>query len=438
MAQAHTIAAVADQDFTQDGEVTALRYRLRDLVNAKSPQAYGQYLVWLSDSSSGATRDPDSLSIKLQIAEYLQFDLTNPSVRSTLRSYIQAIGTSAFELGGPPGASTVRIIDSSTYFWNPPLANRQPPPVKLSRTPGPRRMTTESDQPKTTYIYVNGINTSLKDVVGEEGTLSFLRRVIVSDSMLSNNARTTYFWNRDVAGELAAYDSLSTCSAEAVRSSGILHPLYVGARFVKCDVLHNVGKVARHVIEWDPVEGFLQYISLHIPYALPIPPTWVPRPMDADSLAAQLAAYYNRDSSGVIFVAHSQGNMMVANAAQLVPPLNVSAGIVAPPCLGAVALASPIPRSRFGGLGGMIQGMIMNHDILLAIGTNNDMTHSDDDRSRQADAEIRAAPNDSTRWALALHWGVKIHEVNYNYLTYPASVDSVRLYLRTIRHTCLP
>ena len=436
MSTAHTIAALADQDFNQDPEVSALRTRLQTLVNAHSPQAYGQYLAWLSDSSSGATHSPDSLSSKLQIAEYLQFDLTDPTVRSAIRTYIQALGTSAFELGGPRGSSSVHIIDSATYFWNPPLANRRPPPITITKSMVPRRMMSEINQPKMTYIYVNGINTSLKDTVGEEGTLSFLRPVIRDDSVLSSNAVTTYFWNRDVAGQLAAFDSSSSCSAQAVRSSGILHPLYAAARFVKCDVGHNAGRVARHVMEADWFEAFLQYVTLHVSNRWPIPAGALPAPVDADSLAAQLAAYYHRDTSGVIFVAHSQGNLMVAQAARLVPQLDVSAGITTP-CLGAVALASPISRSRFD-LDGMIQGMIMHHDILLAIGADNDMTHTDDDRSFQADAEINAASNDSTKKSLAFHWGPKIHEVNYNYLTYPASIDSVRLYLRTIRHTCLP
>jgi len=102
-----------------------------------------------------------------------------------------------------------------------------------------------------------------------------------------------------------------------------------------------------------------------------------------------------------------------------------------------VALASPIKRQLYG-LDGMILGMHMHHDILLALGVKNDSPKTDDDRSLLADSLINAAPNDSTRQALALSWGVRIHEVNYNYLKYPASIDSVRGYLRTIRHSCLP
>lgn len=356
MNQAHTIAAVADQDYNQDPEVLALRDRLRDLVNAQSPQAYAQYLVWLSDLSAAVVANPDSLESKLRIAEYLQFDLGNAADRAALLAYDAKVGGTGYEAYGAPGARTVAIVDSA-HFFSPP------PPVLITRI-GARRAATAAPAPrKVTYMYVNGIRTTLRevnDVTNHSGTVVRLGDVIVADSVLNANARVTFFYNRNVAAQLKAYDSLSTCKSDAARGSGIRHGLYLAVRLAKCTVGDPAVKIVRAVAENDFVESMneLKRILYYVPAG--------PPPADADSLAERLVAYYDRDSSDVILVTHSQGNMILADAQRIISNLNLQFQTLNG-CTAALSFASPIDSSYFG-LGSLVRGMIMQNDVLFMLG----------------------------------------------------------------------
>jgi len=133
-------------------------------------------------------------------------------------------------------------------------------------------------------------------------------------------------------------------------------------------------------------------------------------------------------------VSHSQGNLLLANAVQLLPDID---NMYQTPqrCLGALTFASPIGSASFG-LSGMIRGMEMNKDILLMLPNRNDFPRYDDDRTVLATTQIDAESNPFKKLSLRLSHGVKIHEVDWNYLTWPNSVDSVKSALRAIRHSC--
>lgn len=424
MNQAHTIAAVADHDFNQDPEVLALRSRLRNLVTAQSRQAYAQYLVWLSDSSAGAVLHTDSLETKLGIAEYLEFDLGRAPDRAALLAYDATVGGTGYELYGPVGARTVAIIDSAHFF--------APPPIMANRIGVRRTTTTTAASGRVTYIYINGIRTTIKDVndvTNHSGTLVHLGNVIVEDSVLNENARVTFFYNRNVAAQLAAFDSASSCYADAARGGGIRHGIYLAVRFAKCRVAEPVVRLARHVAEADIIEAMTEMarINYNVPTGAP--------PADADSLAERLAAYYHRDSSDVIFVTHSQGNMILADAKHVVDYLD--AQYQAPErCVAALSFASPIRSTKFA-IDGRVLGMMMENDILFMVGADNDMTRTTDDRTAQATSELADETNPFKHFMKRYHWGLAIHDVNWNYLQYPASVDMVQGYLRQLRGLCV-
>jgi len=80
--------------------------------------------------------------------------------------------------------------------------------------------------------------------------------------------------------------------------------------------------------------------------------------------------------------------------------------------------------------------MEMNKDILLMLPNRNDFPRYDDDRTVLATTQIDAESNPFKKLNLRLSHGVKIHEVDWNDLTWPNSVDSVKSALRAIRHSC--
>ena len=297
----------------------------------------------------------------------------------------------------------------------------QPP---VSRRPSRQLLSTASN--RTTVIYVNGIRTALNDLTNSTGSVALLSTIVGGDSALED-ARVTFFWNRNLAGQLAAYDSSSGCAGWAARGSGIRRALSVAVYAARCKVLGSAQKIVRIIAENDFIESMDQY--LNIVFKVP-----VGVPADADSLSARLAAYYNRDSSDVIFVAHSQGNMILANAVHMLPDID---NMYQTPqrCLGALTFASPIGSTSFG-LSGMIRGMEMNKDILLMLPNQNDFPRYDDDRTLLATSEIDGENNPFKKFSLRLSHGIKIHEVDWNYLTWQNSVDSVKSALRAIRHSC--
>lgn len=64
------------------------------------------------------------------------------------------------------------------------------------------------------------------------------------------------------------------------------------------------------------------------------------------------------------------------------------------------------------------------------------MTPTFDDRTTQAATELAAESNPFKKFILRYQWGVRIHEVNRNYLQYGASVSQVKTYLRELRSQC--
>jgi hypothetical protein len=240
--------------------------------------------------------------------------------------------------------------------------------------------------------------------------------------------RITFFYNRNVAAQLAAHDSAGPCKWDAVRGASSRHGLDLAVRFAKCSVADPTVRVFRRAAEDDLVEaiGQMARIDYFIPTASP--------PVDADHLAAQLAAYYERDSSDVIFVAHSQGNMILADAKHIIRGLNLQYQ-TPERCIAALSLASPIPSTDFG-MDGRVLGMMMENDVLWMFGAINDMTPTTDDRTAQAAIDLAAESNVFKHYVKRFQWGQRIHEVNWNYLKYARSVDMVQRYLRELRDGC--
>lgn len=81
--------------------------------------------------------------------------------------------------------------------------------------------------------------------------------------------------------------------------------------------------------------------------------------------------------------------------------------------------------------------MTINGDILGQYFMDDAaITHYSTDRSDKSVIEIQAAPPFKQNF-LARVWGVAIHDVNYNYFTYPATREQVMHNLSTLSSECI-
>lgn len=421
-----SVEAAADRDFASDDEVLTLQHRLHDLVRvAPSAAKYRQHLIWYADSAAASLRAPDSLDIKLEAAALREFD---PSVdRGALLAYDAILSGHVFEYSRNGTQSVIGVLSPETYAPQVVVARRLPisgPALARAPIPGGVSKTASSVHISagTKLVYINGIRTSWKDVVGDAGTLKWLDNVVQADPQLQT-LKTAYFYNRNLDAQLAAYDSASGCAGVAMRGSRIWHPLTSRIRYFRC----KVGSVLHIVKENDFVEAATEYAQLLLRIA-------GRAPEDVNTLAARLTTWYHDSTYDVILITHSQGNMIAAQAMPIVQGQEQSLNTVF--CTAEMSLASPVPAASFFPLSSTyIDGVIMNNDVLLMFGAQNGFLRQDTDTSRVG-ADSIAAASFIRKPLVRLKWGIRIHEVNWNYLRYPNSVALLQTSIEGLYAKC--
>lgn len=421
------VEAAADRDFTSDDEVSGLRTRLHTLVKvAPSAEKYRQHMIWYADSAHSSLRVADSLDIKLEAASLLEFDPY--ADRSALLAYDEILSGYVFEYSKTGSQSTVTALSPQTYAPAVVIAQRSP-----GAAPSLSRIVVPSSPSKTNssvhisagtkLVYINGIRTSLGNVTDEGGTLTWLHPLVEDDPQLQGVA-TTFFYNRNLRAQLAVYDSASGCAGVATRGSRIWHPLTSRIRYFRC----KFGALVRIVKENDFVEAASEYaqIVLHMGGS---------PPEDVSTLAARLTKWYHDSTYDVILVTHSQGNMVAAQAMPMVLSQEQSLNTVF--CTAEMALASPVAAASFYPLtSDYVDGLTINNDILFMFGAQSDGFQRADTDTSLVGADSIAAASFVRRPLVRLKWGMRIHEVNWNYLRYPNSVGLVQAALERLYAKC--
>jgi hypothetical protein len=457
----HTIDADADSIVVPSPAVVDLASRLGSLLTASDmPAAYSDFLQWYLDRAKVV--GSDSLRTQLEFASRLAID-----------AYRDAAALTAFDNAM---AGTVTVVDhfggaDFTYYYSPEdyggsatansARSRQPvqllrgrtgthrvPPALLARRParrpstGPLQSAAEVEQPRWTdepiaIIYVNGIHTPDVSSVPGQGsataTADLLRNVVYNMPGVldangdANYVEVTHFYNRNLAAQLAAYDSTHFCIAQNLRRGSFASALVAGVKYAKCKGLGYL----KSVIENDISESIIEFVQNRFHWGAPLV-------VDVGNLAAFIQNYHFFGYH-TILLTHSQGNMLTESAIERLPDLE-RRPLETRYCTAQLTMASPIASPTFRFDHNYLRGFDVNGDELLVIGFPNDFTKVDTDTSIAAAGDIAnlmtANKSVAEIQAARLRWGSKIHGVDYNYFTYPASVNRVQTLLSELRDQC--
>ncbi|MEO7040762.1 MAG: hypothetical protein ABI035_00720 [Gemmatimonadaceae bacterium] len=141
------------------------------------------------------------------------------------------------------------------------------------------------------------------------------------------------------------------------------------------------------------------------------------RPRDVDTVAA-FATRMRDEGRHLIFVMHSQGNMVVQQALTLLKTRGKYAQASDTTCIGGVALASPTSQA-WPIAGRHLHGLVVDGDAILLLGKNGFPrihTPMSDSAARATSGSVRARIV-GLATAAGIRWGLRLHSVVQSYLT---------------------
>lgn len=141
------------------------------------------------------------------------------------------------------------------------------------------------------------------------------------------------------------------------------------------------------------------------------------RPHDVDTVAA-FATRMRDEGRHLIFVMHSQGNMVVQQALTLLKTRGKYAQARDTTCIGGVALASPTSQA-WPIAGRHLNGLVVDGDAILLLGKNTFpriRTPMSDSAARATSGSVRARILGLSTGA-GIRWGLRLHSVIQSYLT---------------------
>jgi hypothetical protein len=223
----------------------------------------------------------------------------------------------------------------------------------------------------TVVIYVNGI---LNTPLDAAQTTRKLQR-IVNESQAPNVTAVRAVYNRTLPRQITpAGRRARLCMQDMTRSRNFLSDLSLDLRFSHC-----MGDFY-YLYNFDLPECFRQVLQL-------IGVESFPPEADARVVADTVLHYMTEAKQNVILVPHSQGNLMVEQAVNLVHADSRYGGGDGQ-CLSVASLAAPTSQGWSLTEGRDLYAFIINHDVLDALLKSNTFDHLDTPLSRQVDAEL--------------------------------------------------
>ena len=298
--------------------------------------------------------------------------------------------------------------------------------IALRRGGGVARLA--ADSLHSLIMYVNGIRNAESDA--REASLALWP--IISTLTFRDSVDIRLFYNPTFQDPKKQGDSRDkACWYAARRLRAIMEPIM--AVYQAADCLERI--LVRSIFERDEVEMVSDMAASLFGVSVGIPSEV------AEDLADSIPTLIGGGRS-LIFVAHSQGNLVVNRALQLVTtphPLN------APPsrCVALLSLASPLHPDNFVLDSAYRRHLTVKHDILRQFFMDHPADELETPLSREFDEmlprlqqeELEMGPGwveDHRR-----QWGVKVHNSVENYLTPPTSMDAVRQRLTQLRSKCV-
>ena len=419
--------------------------RLTTVVQSAEPrQALADFMTWYA-AHDAALGNSAALSAALDTAQFLALD---PFADSTaLAAFNSAVNGTEFYFSpydrgrvyfdAPPsanqtGSSAHRSGDGSTHLARAPISTS----VKMSQFPAQssgRAVVNdgEPDEP-TEVIYVNGIFTldeSLGDGAGSATKTMYLLQQQMTHwprfgtgMDLRENVHVSHFYNHSESQTVHDYKVAHACESKAARGLRLLQWLHVLKRLAECKAV----PFALHVLDSDLLEAYEQIRQLQGSH-IPLTP-------DAFQLASVISGHHSAGQH-VILVGHSQGNLLIAQALQVLPspgydrkPLNVGNG-----CTAVMSLASPLGSSAFTITlePRYFRGLIVSGDVLLQL--RGGLLDNDFPRIHTRDGD--AVPFQPS-FVAKLQKGLDAHYVDENYLLTPSSEERLKTEMTMLSDEC--
>jgi hypothetical protein len=214
---------------------------------------------------------------------------------------------------------------------------------------------------------------------------------------------------------IADYVTAHRCEAQYERESAFRKGLHALVRFAQCKGVPFL----LSVLESDLGEAIQQLAQLS-GEALPIAE-------DARKVAAQIHGAHDIGQHAIM-VGHSQGNLMIAQALELLPSTDHHPTNVGNACTAILTLASPARRALFHGIEPQyLRGLRVEGDILQLVSPSDfDVIHTPDGDS------VAALPVSLKQ----LKERVEAHYVDKNYLLFPPSANRVSQELTILSDEC--
>lgn len=378
------------------------------LTAADKPAAFQAHLDRVGELV--AEVGPEEARRRMEIVDFLAFDPAEDF--EALVAADRALANHVFDVNVPSGGS-----------GSPDAAAGASAPIRAAAASG----SVASAVDTTAIFYVNGIFNSERDAL--DASLDLESIVTSAASAFSTEKQVTkLFYNRTYeeqtdAGRLKE----AFCEADLARADDFLGFRQLLTRLATC-----LGITVQDLTEnFDLIEAARQYLD--VARLADFVPEEDARAL-ADTLARRLEAGYN-----VVAVPHSQGNLMVQQAMEVVEAEHPDLDDPEPACVGVVSLGSPTSEG-FGTRGDELEGVMIRHDLLdflperVGVPDLNGFRRLDTELSRRAeevfeDAALASAllPDAGVLEDFArVRWGIRLHSASGSYLASPASRQRIR------------
>ena len=414
MSRDHVLEGETRPDWLLNADIVDTRNRYRLLLTASDKKlAYASMLTRYSGLA--ARTSPAYANWTFSIADLLAFDVSR-SDSTALRALDDALAGTLF--------FTTKCGDS-LVFHPETKGNCQLVALRSAES----QMANVSFRPDSGFshiLYVNGINNTRKEA---DETIALLPP-IVAQTTFGAQAETYLFYNPTFKEQQKGWSTLDRACAALVRR---WLPFLSGRLIALSDMAECLGEqFLRSKVERDLFEALAA--KLDVEYDVFSVPNDI-----VDQLAAFIPPLLGGGRS-VIFVAHSQGNLIVEQAmrrAATSTQLNVQSSH----CTALLSLATPLSPTSFILPDSLRRHLTVKHDILRQLGMEYNVFSLETPISEEADDEleqINPITQPLKRLATELYWGVQVHGAGPNYFQPLNSQVIVRNRLEQLRTACYP
>ncbi|MGI8509852.1 MAG: hypothetical protein ACR2MQ_11055 [Gemmatimonadaceae bacterium] len=402
MNRAHVLVASADRDASVAyGDEWIVREGRALLRSARPVQAAQQFL-----DDIAATRDTTNLVARLARVERVLVQANPGALRSldlALAGHSfyagSGIGVAAPVVAPPPGSGGGIVADN---LLPGPAAQ---PRLVPSRSVG---IMTRSRYEPLTIAYVNGVLTSPYGALFNADAVARMARASTWSVAVPFEVRLIYNSTATSDGT----DPNDRCVIELARNSQGLGintlPQYVTECEKGTSPTTNTSDMLAKLADFAEAGIQLSNIITGLP---------LPHPADADSVAA-ITARWMAAGRHVVFVPHSQGNLMVQQGINILARKGLYHPATDTTCIGAVPLAAPT-SANWPISSRHLTGIVAAHDAILALGSNHFpqvRTPLGDSADSQLGQWRRLSQVRGLAGALTIRWAVRIHELTGGYL----------------------